>query len=141
MSYHHIQNIHNKFCYKGSGGSKGGAAGTRPPYGSRFFRFDIQIFLNIAASGVGAPPTRSAPPLQEILDLLLKGALIFPQFCQFNLLQITLRWQILVAVVVLLCVCVCVCMYVCACVCVRVFLFHFTAILLGNKFSNHFSYI
>ena len=27
-----------------------------PPQGSRFFRFDIHIFRNIAASGVGAPP-------------------------------------------------------------------------------------
>ena len=33
-----------------------------PPYGSRFFRFDIQIFQNVAASGVGAPPMRSVPP-------------------------------------------------------------------------------
>ena len=49
----------------------GGAAGARPPYGSRFFRFDTQIFRNVDASGVGAPPTRSAPPLQEILDPLL----------------------------------------------------------------------
>ena len=32
----------------------GGAAGTRPQ-GSRFFRFDIQIFQNVATSGVGAP--------------------------------------------------------------------------------------
>ena len=50
-----------------SGGSRGGAAGARPPYGSRFFRFDIQIFLNVAASGVGAPYEVGAP-LQEILD-------------------------------------------------------------------------
>ena len=50
----------------------GGAAGEHPPYGSRFFRFDIQIFRNVAASGVGAPPhMRSAPPLWEILDPLL----------------------------------------------------------------------
>ena len=41
----------------------GGAPPARaPPHGSRFFHFDIQIFRNIAASGVGAPPTRSAPP-------------------------------------------------------------------------------
>ena len=32
-----------------------------PPYGSRFFCFDIQIFRNVGASGVGAP-TRLAPP-------------------------------------------------------------------------------
>ena len=42
----------------------GGAAGARP-HGSRFFRFDIQIFQNVAALGVGAPPMRSAPPLRE----------------------------------------------------------------------------
>ena len=33
------------------------------PQGSRFFRFDIQIFQNIATSGVGAPPHEvGAPP-------------------------------------------------------------------------------
>ena len=37
--------------------------GGRPPYGSRFFRFDMQNFRNVAASGVhGPPPTRSTPP-------------------------------------------------------------------------------
>ena len=50
---------------------QGGAAGAPPPYRSRFFRFDIQIFRNVATSGVGAPPTRSPPPW-EILDPLLK---------------------------------------------------------------------
>ena len=49
----------------------GGAAGARPPYGSRFFRFDIQIFRNVAASGVGAPPRGRRSPLREILDPLL----------------------------------------------------------------------
>ena len=49
-----------------------GAPPARPPYGSRFFWFDIQIFRNVATSGVGAPPSRSAPPLWEILDPLLK---------------------------------------------------------------------
>ena len=39
---------------------QGGAAGACPQ-GSRFFCFDIQIFRNVAASGVGAP-------LREILD-------------------------------------------------------------------------
>ena len=34
------------------GGSRGGA----PPYGSRFFRFDMQNFRNVAASGVHGPP-------------------------------------------------------------------------------------
>ena len=34
-----------------------------PPQGSRFFRFDIQNFRNVAASGVGAPPYEvGAPP-------------------------------------------------------------------------------
>ena len=61
--------------YLGSGGSGGGAAGAcppPPPHGSRFFRFDIQIFRNVAASGVGAPHEVGAP-LREILDPLLLG--------------------------------------------------------------------
>ena len=33
-----------------------------PPKGSRFFRFDIQNFRNVTASGVHAPPTRSGNP-------------------------------------------------------------------------------
>ena len=44
----------------------------RPPYGSRFFHFDMQNFRNVAASGVHSPPTRSTPPLREILDAPLK---------------------------------------------------------------------
>ena len=28
-----------------------------PPQGTQFFRFDIQILRNVAASGVHAPPT------------------------------------------------------------------------------------
>ena len=51
----------------------GGAAGARPPYRSRFFCFDIQIFRNVAASGVGAPPPRGRRPPTEILDPLLEG--------------------------------------------------------------------
>ena len=44
----------------------GGAPGTRPPpQGSWFFRFDIKILQNIAASGVGTPPTRWAPPYEK----------------------------------------------------------------------------
>ena len=39
----------------------GGALPARAPQGSRFFRFDIQIFRNIAASGVGAPHEVGAP--------------------------------------------------------------------------------
>ena len=38
-----------------TGGSRGGALGT-PPYGSRFFCFDMQNFWNVAASGVHGPP-------------------------------------------------------------------------------------
>ena len=50
--------------------SIGGSRGRRwRPQGSRFFRFDIQIFQNVATLGVGTPPPmRSAPPLREILD-------------------------------------------------------------------------
>ena len=45
------------------GGSGGGAPGARPPYGSRFFRFDMQNFRNVAASGAHSPPYEvQAPP-------------------------------------------------------------------------------
>ena len=40
----------------------GGRRRRAPPYGSRFFRFDIQIFQNVATSGVGAPPPRGRHP-------------------------------------------------------------------------------
>ena len=40
----------------------GGAPPVRAPYGSRFFRFDIQIFQNVATSGVGAPLRGQRPP-------------------------------------------------------------------------------
>ena len=46
------------------GGSRGGA----PPHGSRFFRFDMQNFRNVAASGVHGPPYEVHAPLREILD-------------------------------------------------------------------------
>ena len=54
----------SKFCNPGfdkyQWRIQGVAAGARPQ-GSRFFRFD-KLFQNIATSGVGAPPTKSAPP-------------------------------------------------------------------------------
>ena len=47
----------------------GGSRGARPPYGSRFFHFDMQNFRNVAASGVhGSAYEVHAPPLREILD-------------------------------------------------------------------------
>ena len=50
------------------GGSRGRAQ-CMPPYGSRFFHFDIQNFWNVTALGFHTPPTRSMPPpLWEILD-------------------------------------------------------------------------
>ena len=41
------------------GGSRGRArrAPLPPPHGSRFFRFDMQNFRNVATSGVHGPPT------------------------------------------------------------------------------------
>ena len=42
--------------------------GARPPYGSRFFRFDIQNFWNVPASGVHAPLYEVHAPPWEILD-------------------------------------------------------------------------
>ena len=33
-----------------------------PPYGSRFFRFDMQNFRNVAALGVHGPPVRGPRP-------------------------------------------------------------------------------
>ena len=48
-----------------------------PPQGSRFFRFDMQNFQNVTASGAHAPPTRSTPPLREILDPPLGMITIF----------------------------------------------------------------
>ena len=41
----------------------GGASGARPPYGSRFFRFDMQNFRNVAASGVHGPLYEVHAPL------------------------------------------------------------------------------
>ena len=37
------------------GGSRGGVPGTHPPQWSRFFRFDIQNFRKVTASGVRGP--------------------------------------------------------------------------------------
>ena len=49
------------------GGSRGGRARHTPPQGSRFFRFDIQIFRNVTASVVHTPLWGPHPPT-EILD-------------------------------------------------------------------------
>ena len=40
----------------------------RAPQGTQFFRFDIQILRNIAASGVHAPLRGPRPPYGKILD-------------------------------------------------------------------------
>ena len=50
-----------------------------PPYRFRFFRFDIQIFRNVATSGVGAP-LRGRRPLPEILDPLLNSSTMFDRY-------------------------------------------------------------
>ena len=50
----------------------GGRARRAPPYGSRFFHFDMQNFQNLAALGVHGPHYEVHTPLQEILDLPLK---------------------------------------------------------------------
>ena len=52
------------FCFvlRYIGGSRGGAPGARPPYGSRFFCFDMQNFRNVATSGVPRPPVRGPRP-------------------------------------------------------------------------------
>ena len=60
-----------------------------PPQGSRFFHFDIQIFQNVAASGVGTTPRgrRPPPPPREILDPPLSRyhhADLFIHVCDFN---------------------------------------------------------
>ena len=62
----------------------GGAPGTHPPppYGCRFFCFDMQNFWNIAASGVHGPPYEVHAPLREILDPPLQYTRFF--FCYFT---------------------------------------------------------
>ena len=54
-------------CYSSSVADPGGVPPARTPLRVQIL-FDIQNFRNVAASGVGAPPTRLAPPLREILD-------------------------------------------------------------------------
>ena len=49
---------HQKKTFCSSGGSKG----VRPQKSPDSVIFDIQILQNIAVSGVGASPTRLAPP-------------------------------------------------------------------------------
>ena len=58
--------------YTGSGGSRGRWG--RSPQGSRFFRFDIKFYWNVAALGVGTP-YEVGVPLREILDPSLTGLL------------------------------------------------------------------
>ena len=48
--------------YQCIGGFRGGVRGHAYPYGSRFFRIDIQNFHNVAALGVHAPLRGSRPP-------------------------------------------------------------------------------
>ena len=58
----------------------GGVPGARPPplpQGSRSFRFDIQNFRNLTASGVGTPPYEVDAPLREILDPPLTVFVLF----------------------------------------------------------------
>ena len=57
-------------CIGGSRGSVPSATTPPPPQGSRFFRFDIQNFRNVTASGVDAP-------LREILDPPLQWMIYF----------------------------------------------------------------
>ena len=46
------------------GGSRGCVPSMCPPYGSRFFCFDMQNFWNVAASGVHSPPYEvHTPPM------------------------------------------------------------------------------
>ena len=68
----------------------GGHAWHTPPYGSRFFHFDIQNFHNIAASGVHAPPMRSMPPLWEIwiCHWLIIAKLLSQKVCFGDLVRI-----------------------------------------------------
>ena len=62
------------FRYIGSGGSKGGARGTRPPRGPRFFQFHA-VFGKIWQNRMLAPPLGSwRPLLGEILDPPLIGS-------------------------------------------------------------------
>ena len=64
------------------GGSRGRAR-RAPPYGSRFFRFDMQNFRNVAASGVHGPPYEVHAPLREILDPPLHMSTILIHFDTF----------------------------------------------------------
>ena len=54
------------FCStRGAVADAAGAPAARPPRGSRFFRFDILILQNVAASGVGAPCEVGAPTYEK----------------------------------------------------------------------------
>ena len=53
----------------------GGRRRRVPPYGSRFFRFEIQIFRNVAVSGVGAPPTGNPGSATAYVSLKLSDSI------------------------------------------------------------------
>ena len=58
-----------KHCWLGFSGGSRGRRQRAPPQESRFFHFDIQIFQNVAASGVGAPYEVGAPLRDPSLGL------------------------------------------------------------------------
>ena len=60
--------LHVKTKESGPIGGSRGCTQHVPPYGSRFFHFDMQNFQNVAASGVHGPPYEVHAPLWEILD-------------------------------------------------------------------------
>ena len=68
----------------------GGRARRAPPYGSRFFRFDMQNFRNVAASGVHGPPMRSTPPYGKSWIRHWKWLCAGPRFGKFKKKSITI---------------------------------------------------
>ena len=69
------------------------------PQRTQFFRFDIHILRNVAASGVHAPPTRSTPPptgnpgsATEMRKLYKKYVAVFSQkLIQYDVKYATTR--------------------------------------------------